>query len=101
MSARLAQQTLMSGAVALVMTSMSDPSWLTYLGAVRDVLDASEDCSPKMVPVWVACRSLTQARSGEDRTKAIYRLSYEVRVYFLRSLADRHAEFMGHSEAAA
>lgn len=101
MSARLAQQTMIAGAVALVMTSTSDPSWISYLACVRDALPEAEDCGPTMVPVWVACDSLTRARSGEDRTKALYRLSYEVRVYFLRSMADRHAELTGKSGAAA
>lgn len=101
MRTQAAQQIMMAGAVALVMTSTSDPSWMTYLSAVRDALPEAEDCGPKMLPVWVACDSLTRARSGEDRTKALYRLSYEVRVYFLRSLADRHATFMGKPEAAA
>lgn len=96
-----AQQTMMAGAVALVMTSMSDPSWLTYLSAVRDVLDDAEDCTAKMQPVWFACNTLTTARSGEDRTKALYRLSYEVRVYFLTSMADRHAQWQGDSEVVA
>lgn len=99
MSARLAQQTMMAGAVALVMTSTSDPSWLTYLACVRDALPEAENCSPLMVPVWVACNQLVTARSGEDRTKALYRLSYEVRVYFLRSMADRHAELTGKAVA--
>lgn len=101
MRERLAQQTMLAGAVALVMTSTSDPSWLTYLSAVRDVLPEAERCSPKMVPVWCACQALTTARSGEDRTRALYRLSYEVRVYFLHSLADRHAEFHGQTGAVA
>jgi len=96
---RLAQQTMLAGAVALVMTSTSDPSWLTYLSCVRDALPEAEDCSPLMVPVWVACDQLVRARSGEDRTKALYRLSYEVRVYFLRSMADRHAELTGKAVA--
>jgi hypothetical protein len=28
-------------------------------------------------------------------------LSYELRLYFLRNLADRHAEWQGNAEAAA
>lgn len=101
MNARHAQQAMMSGAVALVMTSISDPSWQTYLSCVRDVLPEAENCSAKMLPVWCACERLVQARDTDDRQLALCRLSYEVRIYFLHSLADRHAEWQGTSGIAA
>lgn len=100
MNERAAQQTMMAGAVALVMTSTSDPSWMTYLSAVRDVLPQAENCGPKMLPIWTSCRALVDARSGDDRTRALYRLSYEVRIYFLHALADRHLEWQGKGVAA-
>ncbi len=101
MNARLAQQTMISGAVALVMTSISDPSWKIYLGCVRDVLPQAEHCGAKMRPVWCACDQLVKAREISDRQNALCRLSYELRLYFLRNLADRHAEWQGNAEAAA
>ena len=101
MRSRVAQQAMLAGAVVLTMTPTSDPSWLTYLRAVRDVLAEAENCSPQMKPVWVACDLLIRARSGEDRTKAVFRLHRAVMDYFMRSMADRHADFTGSTEAAA
>lgn len=101
MNARLAEQTMMSGAVALVMTSISDPSWPIYIASVRDVLPSAENCGPKMMPIWVACDQLARSGGVEDRQNALCRLSYEVRLYFLRSLADRHAEWQGTAGVAA
>lgn len=100
MSERAAQQTMMAGSVALVMTSISDPSWMTYLSAVRDVLPQAENCGPKMLPVWTACRALVDARQSDDRARALCRLSYEVRVYFLHAMAERHLEWQGKGAAA-
>lgn len=101
MNERAAQQALVAGAVSLVMTSDLDPSFPTYLSTVRDVLPASEGCNAKMQPVWFACEQLVNARVGDDRRNALCRLSYEVRRYFLTSMAERHAEFTAKPEAAA
>jgi hypothetical protein len=84
-----AESCLVSGCAVLADLSPASDNFMLWLERVKDVLPDCHTCHRALVPMRAAADSVCTAKTAKDRTNAMSRLRYEVRIYYQKAAAAR------------